>query len=158
MNEAQTKMRIEELQNENASLKADIDKLIAAHSTEVYQLKLQVKATGDRELEQLRRFEKDREERAALVLQNREYLDHIEWAWGVIANAGPEGCLGNWKKLDAEWVKIAENWRDKYHELLGKRTVTEKRSEPVQYCLCQPPTTATIKVHREECYLYAKPG
>jgi hypothetical protein len=64
-------------------------------------------------------------ERDLLLLQNREYLDHIEWAWGVIANAGPEGCMGNWKKLDPEWVKIAENWRDKYHDILAKR---EKRN------------------------------
>lgn len=29
-----------------------------------------------------------------------------------------------------------------------------KRVEPVQYCLCQPPTTATIKKHQEGCHLY----
>ena len=66
-----------------------------------------------------------------MKLQNREYLDHIEWAWGVIANAGPEGCLGNWKKLDTEWVKIAENWRDKYHDILAKR---EKRKCAPECC------------------------
>lgn len=85
-------------------------------------------------------------ERDRLLLQNREYLDHIEWAWGVIANAGPEGCLGNWKKLDAEWVEIAENWREKYHKILDERRESLKRKGPIMHvpgceglnCNCKP--------------------
>jgi hypothetical protein len=36
--------------------------------------------------------------------------DLIEWAWGVIANAGG----GNWDKETAEWREAAGKWRDAY--------------------------------------------
>ena len=39
------------------------------------------------------------------------YLDLIETAWGVIANA--EG----WDE-DSEWHRAAIRWRDRWHELL----------------------------------------
>jgi hypothetical protein len=43
-----------------------------------------------------------------------EILDHLEAAWGVIANANH----GDWSLLGAEWREAAETWRDRYHELL----------------------------------------
>ena len=64
------------------------------------------------------------------------------------------------KKVEAENAMLKQLNDDLCNRVkeMNEEAKNEKRSEPVQYCLCQPPTTATIKVHREECYLYAKPG
>lgn len=56
-------------------------------------------------------------------LQNSAYFDQIEWAWSIIASAGPDGCIGNWQKMDPKWTEAAEKWRDKWYEFLGKRVV-----------------------------------
>ncbi len=38
--------------------------------------------------------------------------DLLEWAWGVIANAGPS--LGDWDGSDPKWKEVAIAWRDSY--------------------------------------------
>lgn len=60
------------------------------------------------------------------LLQNSAYFDQIEWAWSIIASAGPEGCIGNWEKMDPKWKSAAEAWRDKWHELLGARVAVNR--------------------------------
>ena len=45
------------------------------------------------------------------------YLDHLEIAWGVIANAGG----GDWTKETKEWQEAAARWRDEYFTLLHAR-------------------------------------
>lgn len=42
-------------------------------------------------------------------------MDHLEWAWGIIANAGG----GNWLKETSDWQEAARAWRDRYHMLLS---------------------------------------
>lgn len=37
--------------------------------------------------------------------------DLLEWAWGIIANAGG----GNWELESQEWREAAARWRDAYH-------------------------------------------
>lgn len=37
--------------------------------------------------------------------------DLLEWAWGIIANAGG----GNWELESQEWREAAARWRDTYH-------------------------------------------
>jgi len=44
--------------------------------------------------------------------KEKELLDHLELAWGIIANANN----GNWEELPKDWVNAAENWRDKYYK------------------------------------------
>ncbi len=36
--------------------------------------------------------------------------DLLEWAWGIIANAGG----GNWELESPEWREAASRWRDAY--------------------------------------------
>lgn len=37
--------------------------------------------------------------------------DLLEWAWGIIANAGG----GNWELESQGWREAAARWRDAYH-------------------------------------------
>jgi hypothetical protein len=53
--------------------------------------------------------------------------DQLSYAWAVIASAGPEGCIGNWSKMDKRWVEAAERWRDKYHAMIGAVKPSDKR-------------------------------
>ena len=62
-------------------------------------------------------------------LQNSAYFDQTEWAWSIIASAGPEGCIGNWEKMDPKWKSAAEAWRDKWHELLNARVTVNRKCE-----------------------------
>lgn len=41
--------------------------------------------------------------------------DLLEWAWGIIANAGG----GNWELESPEWREAASRWRDAYHGTLS---------------------------------------
>lgn len=43
------------------------------------------------------------------------YMDLLEAAWGIIANAHE----GNWDKERPEWQEAAARWREDYHEVLG---------------------------------------
>lgn len=54
----------------------------------------------------------------------------------------------------ANRVLCEHEFRDYQCEKCGKSQEAEKRVEPVKYCMCQPPSTATIKKHREDCHLY----
>lgn len=47
----------------------------------------------------------------------RKAQDHLELAWGVIANAGHR--QGGWGTQDKEWVEAAERWRDTWHEMIS---------------------------------------
>jgi len=46
-----------------------------------------------------------------------ELLDHLETAWGIIANA----YQGNWDTAHPDWRKAAERWREKWHKILDNR-------------------------------------
>jgi len=48
-----------------------------------------------------------------LIAELRKAQDHLELAWGVIANAGHR--QGGWETQDKEWVEAAERWRDTWH-------------------------------------------
>ena len=67
----------------------------------------------------------------SMDLQNSAYFDQIEWAWSIIASAGPEGCIGNWEKMDPKWKSAAEAWRDKWHELLNARVAVNRVHDEV---------------------------
>lgn len=53
-------------------------------------------------------------ERAQLLESAADLLDHLETAWGVIANANG----GNWDSASQDWRTAAEKWRDRWHEIL----------------------------------------
>ena len=44
----------------------------------------------------------------------KDHCDHLELAWGLIANA----YGGNWDEADETWRLAAERWRDRWHEML----------------------------------------
>lgn len=67
--------------------------------------------------EMMEPFEKLQRELKAANRLNGELWDHLMNAWGIIANAGPPGCLGNWKLMEPQWVDVAEKWRDKWHDM-----------------------------------------
>ena len=46
----------------------------------------------------------------------KEMLDLLESAWGVIANAG----ASNWERETEEWQRAAASWRESYHRILEK--------------------------------------
>lgn len=48
-------------------------------------------------------------------------------AWVLISSAGPEGCIGNWKKMDRIWVEAAEKWRDRFHAKLDEVRISGER-------------------------------
>jgi hypothetical protein len=60
-----------------------------------------------------------------LLTQSCDLLDHLEAAWGVIANANG----GAWDKADAAWRGAAERWRDRYHELLAAPLADKLKGE-----------------------------
>jgi hypothetical protein len=54
--------------------------------------------------------------------QRRHALDamnHLEFAWSVIASAG--NPIGDWNMMPAEWVEAAEEWRDGYYRIAARR-------------------------------------
>ena len=51
-----------------------------------------------------------------LIAELRKAQDHLETAWGVIANAGVS--LGDWNSMTPEWREAAEKWRDEWHRML----------------------------------------
>lgn len=42
-------------------------------------------------------------------------VDHLDIAWGVIANA----YSGDWENAPEVWRTAAERFRDRYHEVMG---------------------------------------
>ena len=58
---------------------------------------------------------KQHHERTQLLEHAADLLDHLETAWGVIANANG----GDWGTLAQDWRKAAERWRDRWHEILN---------------------------------------
>ena len=44
------------------------------------------------------------------------YIDMLEAAWGIIANAGN----GNWANERDDWQEAAARWRERYHDLLSR--------------------------------------
>jgi len=44
-------------------------------------------------------------------MQLTQLREQLEWAWGIIANAGG----GDWEKESREWQEAATKWRDAYH-------------------------------------------
>ena len=48
--------------------------------------------------------------------KEQEYLDHLELAWGIIANSSG----GDWKRESEEWQLAAVRWRDRYHDFLNE--------------------------------------
>jgi hypothetical protein len=62
-----------------------------------------------------------------LITELRKAQDHLELAWGVIANAGHR--QGGWETQDKEWVEAAERWRDTWHEMISAN-VRDHRSSP----------------------------
>jgi hypothetical protein len=59
-----------------------------------------------------------------LIAELRKTQDHLELAWGVIANAGHR--QGGWETQDKEWVKAAERWRDTWHEMFIANTPAQE--------------------------------
>ena len=49
--------------------------------------------------------------------KEKEYLDHLELAWGIISNSSG----GDWTRESEEWQEAARKWRDMYHHILDKR-------------------------------------
>lgn len=52
-----------------------------------------------------------------LIAELRKAQDHLETAWGVIANAGVS--LGDWSSMTPEWREAAEKWRDEWLRMLS---------------------------------------
>ena len=52
--------------------------------------------------------------------KEQEYLDHLELAWGIIANSSG----GDWSRESKKWQEAARKWRDMYHHILDKRFYT----------------------------------
>lgn len=51
----------------------------------------------------------------------KRYMDIIEAAWGVIANAGTSP--GAWESMPKEWQEVAVRWRDEmWHPILREYT------------------------------------
>lgn len=62
-----------------------------------------------------------------LIAELRKAQDHLETAWGVIANAGVS--LGDWNSMTPEWREAAEKWRDEWHRMLSANNeVSERRT------------------------------
>lgn len=57
--------------------------------------------------------------------------DAMYHAWSIIAAAGPEGCIGNWSKMDKMWVEAAEKWRDQFHAALNELRHSQERNKTV---------------------------
>ena len=52
-------------------------------------------------------------------------LDHLELAWGLIANAGQ----GDWNKESEEWTKAANRWRNEWHNILDAKLLKKERNK-----------------------------
>lgn len=50
--------------------------------------------------------------------------DLLEAAWGIIANAHG----GKWEYESKEWQDAARHWRDRYHNLLGSKRVSQSHN------------------------------
>lgn len=51
--------------------------------------------------------------------KTNELEDHLELAWGIIANA----YGGNWDLAEnKEWKPAAERWRDNYNKIIREST------------------------------------
>lgn len=77
-----------------------------------------------------------------------EYFDALEWAWSIIASAGPQGCIGNWQKMDKGWVEAAEKWRDRWHGFLRQRSerpICEGSLETVKSHTADPEELRCVK-------------
>jgi len=57
----------------------------------------------------------------SLELESNMLLDHLDYAWGIIANASG----GDWKKESKDWQEAAARWRDTYHEILSAASESE---------------------------------
>jgi len=51
-----------------------------------------------------------------LIAELRKTHEHLELAWGVIANAGVSS--GDWASMTPEWREAAEKWREEWHKML----------------------------------------
>lgn len=78
-----------------------------------------------------------------LVDTLKKIVERVEWR-----NYAPNGQHCPW----CGWAKTIGH--DEGCEIARVLTPEVKRVEPVKYCMCQPPSTATIKKHREDCHLY----
>jgi hypothetical protein len=55
-----------------------------------------------------------------------ELMDHLDLAWGVIANVGTG--FDGWEGQDGVWVKAASEWRAGYERLIDRfNQVSEAR-------------------------------
>ena len=52
-------------------------------------------------------------------------LDHLELAWGLIANAGQ----GDWNTEGKEWANAATKWRNKWHNILNAKLPKKVRTK-----------------------------
>jgi len=59
---------------------------------------------------------------ARLELDATELFDHLEWAWGIIANA----YGGNWQNAPKGWREAAESWRDKWTDILSHHLIADE--------------------------------
>ncbi len=48
-------------------------------------------------------------------------MDLIEFGWAIIANA----YGGDWTKAPPDWMKAAEEYRNRYHNLLSELKIEE---------------------------------
>lgn len=87
---------LRKLQEVTASLRQHLDAAL-----------LQIRTAEARELDQLRRFEKDREERAMLILQNRELWEALDSAY-----KHPPQTEDGWIKIRETWEKYAVKRKD----------------------------------------------
>lgn len=82
------------------------------------------------------------------VLRNDEALKSIEGAWAHLEEAWR--VIGLVYTVEAIRQPVKEAWKC---VRAAKESLSEKRVEPVPYCLCEPASTTTIKKHREGCPL-----
>jgi hypothetical protein len=69
-----------------------------------------------------------------LIAELRKAQDHLEIAWGVIANAGVS--LGDWSSMTPEWREAAEKWRDRWHEMLSANAAGQGAAKPYPAPAC----------------------
>ena len=50
----------------------------------------------------------------SIKAEDKNLLDMLELAWGVIANAGG----GDWETQTDDWQEAAVRWRDRYHSFI----------------------------------------
>lgn len=65
--------------------------------------------------------------------REKQMLDALEMAWGVIANAGG----GDWETQSVEWQEVAARWRDEHwHKILGVGKALSPAQEPKRCVYC----------------------